>query len=240
MPPGSLILLLLAGLVCLVRRRKRAGLALVGAGIATLFLLSTAAVSSLLARMVEMPPAPEAAIAASGAGAIVVISGGFERYAPEYGGNAVDAITLQRLRYAAHLARRLDLPILVSGGRPDDAEVSLAAMMKQALEQDFALQVRWVEGNARDTFENAVFSAGLLKSDGVDTIVLVTHATHMARSMRVFAAAGLKVVPAPTVFAPISYGIAPSLSALYESYFALYETLGSAWYALRHGGAGAR
>jgi uncharacterized SAM-binding protein YcdF (DUF218 family) len=226
---------LAAGVVFLLCGRRRTGLALTTAGVLAFYLLSTTAVSSLLTRAVEMPPRSEATLARAGADAIVVLSGGYERYAPEYGGRTIDALTLQRLRYAAHLARRLNLPVLVSGGLPDHAPVSLAAMMKVALEQDFGVPVRWTEDRSATTYENAMFSAPLLKADGVGTIILVTHAAHMARSARAFTDAGLKVIPAPTVFSPgRSIDMSSHLSGLHDSYYALYEIFGAAWYALRH------
>ncbi|MHB1203967.1 MAG: YdcF family protein [Rhodospirillaceae bacterium] len=235
MPPGDLLAVLAAGFAFLLRGWRRTGLALTAAGILAFYLLSTTAVSCLLMRAVEAPPTSEATLAASGAQAIVVLSAGFELYAPEYSPGAVDGVTLQRLRYGAHLARLLNLPVLVSGGQPDDAPVSLAALMKAALEQDFGIPVRWTEEHSTTTYENAVLSAPLLKADGVQTIILVTHAAHMVRSARVFAATGLKVVPAPTVFSPPgSVDMTSHLSALHDSYYALYEIFGAVWYALRH------
>jgi uncharacterized SAM-binding protein YcdF (DUF218 family) len=228
-------MVLAAGFVFLLRGWRRTGLALTGVGIIAFYLLSTTGVSSLLMRGVAAPPATEAALKASGAQAIVVLSAGFELYAPEYSGGAVDGVTLQRLRYGAHLARLLNLPVMVTGGRPDDAPVSLAAQMKAALEQDFGIPVRWTEDKSTTTYENAVFSAPLLKADGVQTIILVTHAAHMVRAARVFAATGLKVVSAPTVFSPPrSVDMTSHLSALHDSYYALYEIFGAAWYGLRH------
>ncbi|MBX7201404.1 MAG: YdcF family protein [Rhodospirillaceae bacterium] len=235
LPPGSLLALLGAGLACLILGRRRPAVILISLGIAVFYALSVPAVSNRLMRFIEAPPTPESTLASAGAEAIVVLSGGFERYAPEYGADGtVDGLTLQRLRYGVHLARKLDLPILVSGGRPADAPVSLAAMMKAALEQDFGVPVRWSEDKSRDTYENAAFSARLLREDGVRRIILVTHASHMARAAKAFEAAGLEVVAAPTVFAPPeSVDLLPRLSSLYDSYYALYEMAGAVWYGLR-------
>ncbi len=235
LPPGSLLVVLGLGVVCVARGRRRSGIVLLSLGLAAFYLLSTPAVANLMMRSVETPPADASVLASSNAQAIVVLSGGFERYAPEYGGGAtVDGMTLQRLRYGAHLVRKLDLPVLVSGGQPDDARMSLAAMMKVTLEQDFAIPVRWTEERSRDTYENAAFSVPILRQAGIDRVVLVTHASHMARAMRVFEAAGLKVIPAPTVFAPrSSLDLLPRQSSLHDSYYALYEITGALWYALR-------
>ena len=234
LPPDDLLIVFAAGLLLLWRGRRRAGFAVMCAATLLFYLLCTPAISALLLRAVESPPATDEALAHSSAQAIVVLSGGYARYAPEYENASVDAITLQRLRYGAHLARRLGLPVLVSGGQPDDAPVSLAAMMKAAL-VDFGVEVRWIEDRSVNTYENAAFSAPLLKADGVTAVILVTHAAHMPRAVKVFAAQGLTVTPAPMGFAPVpAFQFAPRASAFQDSYYALYEALGDVWYALRH------
>ena len=48
--------------------------------------------------------------------AIVILSAGRRTYAPEFGGETVDALALERLRYGADVARQTQLPVLVSGG----------------------------------------------------------------------------------------------------------------------------
>jgi uncharacterized SAM-binding protein YcdF (DUF218 family) len=238
LPPGDILAVLAVGLLLLVYHRRRAGLAVITTGLVLFYLLATPLVSGLLLRAAEGAPATDAALAASGAEAIIVLAGGFTRYAPEYGGPTVDGVTLVRLRYAAHLSRALNLPILVSGGQPDDTPVPLALLMKTALEQDFGVDVKWVEDRSDDTYQNAAYSAPILKAAGIHTALLVTHAAHMARSVRVFTQAGLKVIPAPTVFASredmFKPDIAPRMSAFQDSYYAFYELIGDVWYGIRH------
>jgi uncharacterized SAM-binding protein YcdF (DUF218 family) len=238
LPPGDLLVLLAAGLVLIASGRRRAGLAAITIATVTLYVLCTPIVGAALMRHIQAAPARDDTLAGSGAQAIVILSAGFVRYAPEYGGATVDQLTLQRLRYGAHLARRPDLPVLVSGGSPDRAPRPLAAMMKAALETDFGVDTRWVEDRSNDTYENAAFSAAILKAANVHSIILVTHAAHMRRAARLFAAEGLDVTPAPTVFAtPFDQArpdFLPRLSGLQDSYYALYEILGAGWYALRH------
>ena len=48
--------------------------------------------------------------------AIVVLGGGLYFDTPEYGGDTVGGSTLERLRYAATIARKTNLPVLVTGG----------------------------------------------------------------------------------------------------------------------------
>lgn len=237
-PPVNLILIFAGGLALIVRGRRKSGLAVVAAGIILLYLMSVAVFSSFLGRLVQSdPPFAPGLEASLDTQAIVVLSAGYDHSAPEYGGRTIDAVTLQRLRYAAHLSRTSGLPILVSGGQTDDESPPLADFMRAALEQDFGLQVRWVENKSLDTQENARLSAAMLKADGVQKVILITHASHMPRARMVFEAQGLHVTPAPTGFAARARfsgsDFVPQLSRLEESYYAIYELFGQAWYAVR-------
>ena len=102
--------------------------------------------------------------------------------------------------------------------------------MRTSLARDFGVEVRWVEARSRDTFENAQFSAPLLKAAGVSRIVLVTDSTHVWRAAHEFTSAGLGVVPAPVgLWAPRETGLLrylPATAAVTRSRSALYELLG--------------
>ena len=110
--------------------------------------------------------------------------------------------------------------------------------MADILEREFAVKVRWQEGESRNTAENASLSAAILRAAGIRRVVLVTQAFHMPRAARLFRAAGLEVVPAPTHFktagrSPLGpLDLLPQSNALRNSYFALHEWLGIAWLAL--------
>ncbi len=175
--------------------------------------------------------------AAKSAQAIVVLSAGASPGAVEYGGVRLDEYTLVRLRYTAHLYRLLNLPILASGGPVSNTSTTYSATMKAALEQDFGVPVQWIEEKSRDTGENAIESAAMLKAANAQKIVLVTHASHMPRSAALFRATGLEVIPAPTDFERVASDIPrdliPRMSALATSYLTLYEAMGQIWYAVR-------
>jgi uncharacterized SAM-binding protein YcdF (DUF218 family) len=234
MPPGNGLLLL--GLAGLFRRRRWAcGLATAGALL--LLLQSLPLVSGGLMASLEKRAGPVVQ-GRDGAQAIVVLSGGLSTDAPEYDGETVGERTLVRMRYGALLARRFELPVLVSGGRPENAENSEAALMADILDREFAVEVHWEEARSRTTAENAAMSAAILKEAGVSRIVLVTQAFHMPRAVRLFRSAGLEVIPAPTGFttddnASIAFSsLLPRVSAMQNSYYALHEWLGIAWLAL--------
>ncbi|NHZ43083.1 YdcF family protein [Massilia aquatica] len=238
MPPMSLIMLILAG-YALRRRWPRSGRAVSRLGLAALLVLSTSAGSLLLVRPLEQLTAPLADARASGAQAIVVLAAGNVHAAPEYGGADIpDDIALLRLRYAAHLQHATNLPLLVSGGNgePDKGIPPKAVTMARALREDFRTPVAWTEERSADTTQNAMYSAAMLKAAGVRRVLLVTHAMHMARAERAFRAAGLDVVPAPTMFysrstlSPLMF--VPGWSGMFRSYYATHEWIGLAWQRL--------
>ena len=225
-PPVSLVLLALLGL-WLQRRRPAAGRALAGFSLAALLLLSLPVVAYAL--MTRLEPPPLAAQPAGDAQAIVILAGGVAYGAPEWGGDTVNLFTLQRARYGAWLARRTGLPVLITGAAPRDGHSGEAVMMRELLEREFGVPVRWFDDQARTTAGNAREAVRLLQADGVQRIVLVTSAFHMPRSQRVFERTGLRVVAAPTGYFGYEGGefewthLVLSGDALRISYLALRE-----------------
>ncbi len=236
LPPFNLFLLLLAGL-CLMRRWPRLGRSLTAGSLVLLMLLSLPVVGNRLLRTLEaVPPvshdAAETLSALQSAQAIVVLGGGSYPGAMEYGGDTVNAYSLERLRYAARLRKISGLPLLVTGGAPFGGRPE-AESMRQVLTEEFAVPVRWTEAASRDTAENALFSARLLRQSGISRIVLVTHAWHMSRARALFESQGLTVIAAPTGFTNDSPSLLddllPKASALDKSSIAIHEWLGQLW-----------
>jgi len=238
-PPGGILLAIFAGLL-LLGRKPSLGKALLWLGLTTGYLFSTPMVSDLMQQQLETYPAlTEIEIRHSPAAAIVVLSAGRYRNAPEYGGDTVDNVSLARVRYGAYLHRLTDLPIVVSGGRVFDSEgKSLAQVMAESLRQDFLIDTVWLEDQSRNTAENARLSKLLLQKKNIDTVLLVTDALHMPRSVAIFELAGLHVIPAPTRFTVSGDDwlllMLPDVDALADSYYALHELVGRAWYAIRY------
>ena len=227
LPPFGPLLLIAIG-VCLASRGRRIGTLLAIAALLGLATLSLPVVGNALLRSQEVsaPVAPEALV---GAQAIVVLGGGANYMAPEYGGDTVSMYTLERLRYAALLHRRSGLPLLVTGGAPFGGHPE-GRLMQAVLEQEFAVKVRWVEAESRDTAENASLSARILKDSGIQRIILVSQAWHLPRAVAAFERQGLTVAPAATGFTHDSpsllANLLPSASALESSRTAMNEYLG--------------
>jgi len=234
LPPANGLLLL--ALAALFRKRRWAFSLALLAGL-LLLAQSLPIVAQALIGSLEQRAGPVLSDKA-GAQAIVVLGSGLYLDAEEYGGDTVTDRSLVRLRYGAALARRLQLPVLVSGGTPAMASRSEADVVGDVLEHEFGVPVRWRETQSQDTADNAALSAQILRAAGIRRIALVTQAFHMPRARRLFEAAGLEVVPAPTDFrgiagrAPMFFDWVPQARALHISYYALHEWLGLAWLEL--------
>ena len=222
LPPAGPLLVAVLGLL-LVRSRRKLGGALIVIGVGSLWLCATPVVADVLTRFAERyrPLDPSKPVNAQ---AVVILGGGGERIAPEYAGPAIEGGMLSRVIYGAFLARRTSLPVLVTGS-PEEAQA-----MSTTLSRDLGISARWVENRSGDTYENARFSARLLRAAGVHRIVLVTDSTHEWRAAHEFMAAGFEVVPAPVGGdAPLARGPAgyiPGPTGLTRSYYALYELIG--------------
>lgn len=230
LPPTGLLLLALIGLA-LIRRHPRAGRLLATASVLTLLALSTPIVAGALVRLLDDSPPIDLAVAKT-AQAIVIPGGGVRRNALEYGGDTLGRLTLERVRYGARLAKQTGLPVLVTGGSVLGNTVPEAVLMKEALESEYGVPVRWVEDRSRNTRENAALTARLLAADGVRRVVLVLHAFDVPRAVPLYEAAGLDVVRAPIGIANGSPDFlddfVPGIAALVTSYYACYELAGIA------------
>ena len=206
LPAASGLLMLFALLLWAWRRsaRTRVRLPIALAGVVTLllWLLSCQAVAIALSLHVlpQVNPVNTKDLKDLRVQAIVVLGGGVENEALEYNGPALSPDAMSRLLYGLHLSRSAQLPMAYTGGigwAGQSQQTSEAEVAAMALTRLGAPAMRWQENQSRDTRENALLTAALLKNDGITRIALVTHAWHMPRSVRQFEAAGLHVVPAP-------------------------------------------
>ncbi|MBF0371282.1 MAG: YdcF family protein [Magnetococcales bacterium] len=249
MPPGNVLLLMGLALYFFLREKpqptssRRYGLWFLVAAMGVLYITSIQASATFLVRNLEqaevLPPLGDADLARTEAQAIVIL--GYGRYvdAPDYGGDTVSTGGLARLRYGARLHRKTGLPILVSGGRPYEEARSEAALMKDVLENEFQVPVRWLEEKSRNTLENALFTQKILVQDGINHVLLVTHARDISRAMWSIEQAGLTATPAPTLFKTKSFTIGPmdwmpgpAASAAIGP--ALHEYVGKVYYWLKN------
>jgi uncharacterized SAM-binding protein YcdF (DUF218 family) len=235
LPPLVLVLLLATGLI-VQRRRPRLAQSLILLAAVSLYALSTPWAGNLLLKTLEIST-PVSSAQLQTADAIVVLGAGRRIGEVEYGGDTLNGLSLERLRYAAHLHRTSRLPILVSGGKPDGGTLAEGRIMQRILDSEYCMPPRWVEDASLTTQDNARLSAPLLKPAGAQHIVLVSHAWHLRRAAPLFEAQGLDVVPAGIQFARTRVDslrdLLPSVIGLRDSTIALHEWLGILWYKLR-------
>ena len=208
LPPVPLLLLMLIG-ARLILPRRGLGWFTVLLGVVLLWLSTCTGTAQLLSQFVLHPPAAmttdrvKELKATKVPTAIMVLGGGLEPFAPEYGVGSLTQASLERLRYGVWLSRETGLALGFTGGvgfaQPDaKAEAQIAA---QIAASEFNRPLRFVEDNSRDTRENAARTLALLRPLGIRHIVLVTHGWHMPRAVRAFgvaaAGSGIRIEAAP-------------------------------------------
>lgn len=239
LPPGGLLLLLLAAW-WLRRRAPRLSAACFFLGFGGLWLMSLPVVVEQGARALESEPVlVESAWMglAARAEVIVVLGAGRERGDPAWIDDQPGLMAMERLRYAARLAKASGLPLLTSGGLHFGEPPSEAAIMADSLQRDFGVAVRWREELSRTTWENATGTARLLAPLGHRRVVLVTQAAHMPRARWCFEQAGFEVVAAPVGFIGVAHarplgGWLPESKASWQSAQLLNEAFGRLLYPL--------
>jgi len=158
-------------------------------------------VAAGLARSLEwrcLPPAELPVV-----DAIVLLGGGTSPQTPPRPMVELDSAG-DRVLYAAELYRQGKAPWIISSGgsldwssnrRPPDEDMADLLVWMGVPRPAILIQPR-----SRNTHEDALYSAEILRQRGLKRILLVTSAWHMPRSLALFQAQGLDVTPAPTDF----------------------------------------
>ena len=232
-PLGTALLLALLAGYGAWRSHRRLAWASATLAIGWLWLWSTPMASSCLRTVVESayPAVPVKALPT--AEAVVVLGGAMS---PPRGSRLEVDLNLaaDRVWHAARIfhAGKAPLVVLSGGSDPDLGTLSEAEAMRVFLHDlgvpDSAVVL---ETRSRNTHQNAVFSAELLRARGVHKVLLVTSALHMRRAMREFEGQGLTAIPATTdvegVPLPISaLRLLPDAEALAGSARAFKEIVG--------------
>lgn len=237
LPPGGPLLLAFLGLILW---KLRFGRRIFVLALILLWTLSLPITEKLLLSGLETYPAlDEQSLNALEADAIVLL--GARRYleAPEYGGDTAGPQMMMRVRYAARLAKKLGIPVIPSGGVTQNIGKAEAFIYADILRNEYGIAVEQTEPRSIDTWENARYTAQLMKKSGLKTILLVTDAAHMSRAMYAFEHNGVNPIAAPTGFRslyprPLSWlHLLPNPQAMLNSAYALHEYLGLVWYSMK-------
>jgi uncharacterized SAM-binding protein YcdF (DUF218 family) len=195
---------LLVGTAVFLFRRPRLQRTLLLLALGLLWFSSTKPVSYALLRSLEQQYLPPAEWPS--AEAIVILGGGAAPSFPPRQlaevNEAGDRMVLGAWLYHQGKADK----VLLTGGAvpwvspeqriPEAAYLSPLMQMLGVPEE----ALLW-ETESRNTYENALYSRQVLSEQGINRILLVTSASHMPRSVRLYEAQGFAVIPAPTDFA---------------------------------------
>lgn len=117
---------------------------------------------------------------------IIVLGGGSVKNTEYSYPYVTNRYTLYRLRYAAYLHQKTNIPILVSGGQIKDMPSTEAALMSDELERYFKTPATWLEAQSITTRDEAKFVLPILKKNKIKKIYLITDTWHMPRAMYAF------------------------------------------------------
>lgn len=131
---------------------------------------------------------------------IILLGGGAIKWNDEFRSSSAVYVRLfeaTRLYFECK-SKNVNCVIITSGGDPanlgqSEAEVMASELIKLNVPSSDII----AEGKSRNTFENAKFTGALIKQKNFDTVVLATSATHMLRSITMFAFFGIDATPAP-------------------------------------------
>ncbi|BCD67209.1 YdcF family protein [Nitratiruptor sp. YY09-18] len=166
--------------------------------------------------------------------AVVILGAGKTNGAPNL---PTTAMGTERIMWGIMEAKRRNLPFIYTG-----YENSYAKETIQEVVTNFSLPYKEcdhlapgcyvIEGNSKDTYENARFTRELFTKWGIKKpqIILVTSAFHMPRSYYLFRYFGFGIETAKTDYKldrdPDIWDYLPRMDNYHASYYALHEYLG--------------
>jgi len=150
----------------------------------------------------------------------------------EYSAPQISASSLPRVRYAVHLSKTHQLPLVVSGGWFDGNQINSAQLAETLISKELSLEVSYLDTVSRNTAEHGtVLEQPLITDRKWSNLLLVTDSWHMRRALESFQNTGFEVLPAPTGLAKADIkptalsSWLPSMWALQRSFQFLNEKL---------------
>ncbi|KAF0218893.1 MAG: hypothetical protein FD174_2676 [Geobacteraceae bacterium] len=237
LPPGIFIVLLFCSGVWLARRKNwKAGV--FNAVLALLlWFCSTAPFADFLMGGLEKGAKIPASLHGD---VIILLGGGIYEYARDLSGRGTPSEeALSRLVTAVRAQKRMNVPVIASGGAWLKGGTSEAGVLKRFL-TDLGVPESMivVEERSRDTAENARYCREICARYGFRKPLLVTSSYHMRRSVAAFNRAGVTTQPLPAFIITgvreeySLFHYLPSVGALRCTSAALHEYLGLMFYRL--------
>jgi uncharacterized SAM-binding protein YcdF (DUF218 family) len=219
-------------------RRQKTGKIVVSIGVIFLAMISYSTFSNMLLRPLEYKYSPITDVSAfSNVKWVIVLSGGHSTDPKLSVTDQLSGASLVRLIEGIRLYRELsNSKLLLSGGSAFSSTSEADAMAKMALALGIDKNDLVLESKSKDTKDQAKFIHNIV---GNDKFILVTSASHMARSMALFQSKGMNPTPAPTGYhvkkiqkiSPSMFF--PSANGIDKMERVVYEYIGTAWARLR-------
>jgi len=230
LPPGIFFLGLWYVAWRLYKRREKRLAGMLAALVFVFYLCCTSLVSERIMGALEgayVPPEnPQGDV-------IIMLGGGAFPDTPDVSGRGtLCSSPANRLLTAVRLQRKLDVPIILSGGQVysdsgPEAVIAKRILMDLGVPEDKII----VEGKSINTTQNAKFSTEIMRERGLQKPILVTSAFHMRRSVLNFAKNGVEVIAYPADYRTnrrhdFHYNkLKPSVGALDDNVTVLQEIL---------------
>ena len=155
-------------------------------------------------------------------------------------GNIPNNSVMVRLMTTAKLYHQNPKPIIITGGMVLDKTVSESSVYKKDLvavgipEENIILEER-----SRNTKENAIYTKEIMREKNYTRGLIVTSATHMTRSMKVFEEEGFEFYPVPCGFVGQTkivgiQNFIPNYTTLKNTFAVLWEYFGMIYYKIRY------
>lgn len=233
-PLAWAVFLLVAGLTG--KKPWRRWLAVGGIGVLLFFSLEP--VSNALYRSLESPPL-RTYRAGTTYDVVILLGGITDERAEETWGERAFNENNERLLETYDLLRTgaARFTIISGGSLAPSPRVEARVLADQLIAWGIAPERVIVEDHARNTHENAVLSAAIVRARGWQSVLIVTSACHMPRAYGCFRAEDLPVDTLPVDFrsygSAFTGGLLPRADALAQSTVALREWFGRWTYRVR-------
>jgi uncharacterized SAM-binding protein YcdF (DUF218 family) len=240
LPPGIFIVLLTIILFLLKKKRQACAGRLTAAAVILLYFISIEPPGDILIKYLENIHPPIDSGENHNAEYIVILGGGVVENSPEKKGKGcLDSESLQRLMHGYHLSKKYKIPVITSGGivlKGEDAEAESDVAMRELVRLGVNRKRIFRDSISRNTFEQAI---NIKKKFSAATVILVTSAYHMPRSVYSFTRKSIEVIPAPTGYIGNRYGYSfysflPRADYMLKFYKACKEMIGFVYYAARY------
>jgi uncharacterized SAM-binding protein YcdF (DUF218 family) len=235
LPPGIFLLLGGISLYFSVKKRSKTAFFFQITLLGLLYFLSIRPVSHWLLSPIENQ-FPSGKAISDKTQYIVILGGGS---VSRNGHQSLSSDGMVRVVEGYILHKQTGFPVILSGGKVynDQGPLSESEIAKERLIQ-MGMRPEYIkiEPESRNTFENA---SKVNELYAPESIVLVTAAYHMKRSVAAFQSQGIDVQPYPVNFKTEErksrfLDFLPSMGSLNNSYYAFHEYIGMAYYAIRY------